>query len=296
MSKRLAFFGHVNIDVVLVTPDLHRQGSSEVTAVREEFGGTAGNFAIVASRIGVSFDLYGAISRSTHARYIEFLKSLGIDTSTLTVSDDTMGPICYIVTNRNDQIYYMHQGPMGSWSPTVSDLRRTDYDRVHFSTGPLDRYSVMASDISAQITFDPGQEINYRYSKVDIEAMISRSRILILNEYEMSLMTKILGRSESDIADACESVIVTQGQNGATLYTGGEIIHADSIPAASVKDTVGAGDSFRAGLYFGLQNGYDMADSVTFGQISASRSIETGIRDFDFDAGRMIAEFDRIRK
>ena len=80
MSKRLAFFGHVNIDVVLVTPDLHRQGSSEVTAVREEFGGTAGNFAIVASRIGVSFDLYGAISRSTHARYIEFLKSLGIDT------------------------------------------------------------------------------------------------------------------------------------------------------------------------------------------------------------------------
>jgi hypothetical protein len=39
-----------------------------------------------------------------------------------------------------------------------------------------------------------------------------------------------------------------------------------------------------------------MADSVTFGQISASRSIETGIRDFDFDAGRMIVEFEKTGK
>jgi sugar/nucleoside kinase (ribokinase family) len=296
MNRRLAFFGHVNIDIILVTPEIHSHGSSEVTAVREQWGGTAGNFAIVASRLGVSFDIYGAVSRSTHGRYLDYLQSLGIDLSTLNISDDTVGPVCYVITNRSDQLYYMHQGPMGNWKPSVSDLKKTDYDVVHFSTGPLDRYATIAKNVNSSITFDPGQEINYRYSRDDIESMLELSRIMILNDYEMSLMTKILGKTQDEVIGSCKSVIVTEGKRGVTIYDNGEIMHVNSIPVEYVKDTVGAGDSFRAGLYFGLQRNYNLFDSVMFGQISASRSIATGIMDFDLNADKMLAEFEKNAK
>ena len=56
----------------------------------------------------------------------------------------------------------------------------------------------------------------------------------------------------SDVARIC----VTLGADGAILWERGKVIHAPAPPTV-VKDTVGAGDAFMAGVIVGLTHGMD---------------------------------------
>ncbi|WP_175266650.1 PfkB family carbohydrate kinase [Acidiplasma cupricumulans] len=60
----------------------------------------------------------------------------------------------------------------------------------------------------------------------------------------------------------------------------------DAYLTKDIHDTVGAGDSFRAGFYFGLYNNFNIEDSVKLGNIVASYAIRKPI--IDFSVKRMI--------
>lgn len=77
--------------------------------------------------------------------------------------------------------------------------------------------------------------------------------------------TPHLPRSAEAVAEACEAIAertsasricVTRAAEGAALWEDGKLICAPA-PAVVVKDTVGAGDAFMAGLMVGLTRGTD---------------------------------------
>lgn len=280
-SSFLAFFGHVNIDVSIRVPVLPRVGSVNATKVSENFGGTAGNFAIVAQKLGLDFDLYSAVSEKTHAGYLKYLTSIGINIRHIDRQNESYGPVCYISSDGNEQVAYVYQGPMEAWAPASNYPIDAEYRWVHLSTGPPEEYMKLF-DVTgkSRITFDPGQEVHYRYNRAASTAFIDKADMFTGNEAEFQKLKEITGYSDRDMIDRIGTIIVTKGQSGVSVFTSGDKMEFAVLPTSRVYDTIGAGDAFRSGLYLGLSKGMGIEDSILSGIVVSSCAIESPLTDF----------------
>ncbi len=75
---------------------------------------------------------------------------------------------------------------------------------------------------------------------------------------EPPLDAEAVGRAAAVLAQATDTprICVTRAENGAALWDNGTLVTAPA-PNVVVRDTVGAGDSFMAGLMIGLTRGDD---------------------------------------
>ena len=294
MDKFLSFFGHVNIDVKIKVENVDIPGSQKAETVEELFGGTAGNFAMIAGKIDVPFDLYSAVSPTTHSRYLKYLEDNGIDTSNIHMEDES-GPICYIITDRDKQRAFMHQGPMETWKASEGfDGRR--YQFINLGTGPSAEYMKIAGNSRKEsVVFDPGQELSYNYDDESTNFMVKKSSLIMLNEDEFSTMRERLEKYGGTPDSVSEKFIVTQGSKGVEFHRSGELIKFNILKARTIYDTVGAGDAFRAGLYFGLHNNFEIEDSIIFGIIVSSAAIQKPIPEFSMNADQLMDKYEKNR-
>lgn len=291
MEKFLAFFGHINIDVKIRVKDVKIPGSQSAENVEELFGGTAGNFAMVAAKIKVPFDLYSSVSSQTHVRYLEHLRSLGINTSGIEIKDQESGPVCYIITDGENQRAFMHQGPIENWKASDGFSSR-NYRYINLGTGPTHEYMKIAGESERKkIVFDPGQELSYRYDHESTRFMVRHSDMAIVNSDEFQILKKRLEKFGESPENILENIIVTKGSEGSEIHRNNEIIKIRSLEVPEVHDTVGAGDAFRAGLYFGLYNHHDLLDSVIFGTITAAEAIRKPITEFSMTSDQLMESF-----
>ncbi|MCL4334743.1 MAG: carbohydrate kinase family protein [Candidatus Thermoplasmatota archaeon] len=276
--KFLAYFGHMNIDITIGVGRIVTEGTTMASTIRRQFGGTLGNFSIIASKLGLNFHPYTVVSSRSHAAFINYLKSLGTDVSTIETVDTGEGPECYIISDRKEQAAYILQGPMDSWNPSPAILKDT-YEYMHFSTGPPIPYMGIASSSRSKITFDPSQEITYKYSPELVKAFTRKCNIIMGNRKEIGIILSILGTSleKRNTFD----VIMTEGATGATGYIGGRKYFVSSVKAEKIYDTVGAGDSFRAGFYTALYRNLSMVDAIISGNIVSSLAISQPITQFN---------------
>ena len=296
MEKFLAFFGHVNIDVKIRVTDVNIPGSQNAENVEELFGGTAGNFAMVAAKLKVPFDLYSSVSSRTHGRYLDHLRSMGVDTSHIDVEDDTSGPVCYIITDGENQRAFMHQGPIESWKASVG-FNGGDYQHINLGTGLPNEYMKIAGETERKkIVFDPGQELSYRYGDESTMFMVKHSNMLIVNSDEFQILKKRLQKFRESPESILENFIVTKGSEGSEVHRNNEITKVRSLEVPEIHDTVGAGDAFRAGLYFGLYNNYDLTDAVIFGTITAAEAIRKPITEFSMTDDQIRECFEENRE
>ncbi len=90
--------------------------------------------------------------------------------------------------------------------------------------------------------------------------------IVFANEEEAKSFTgKEPEEALHEIAEYCELAIVKVGKDGSMIKRGDEVVRVGTIKANAL-DTTGAGDSYAAGFFYGLTNGYDLE---TCGKIAA---------------------------
>lgn len=233
-----------------------------MVSVRETVGGTAGNFAIAASRIGLRATVYSSCSSSVLGGRLK--EKVGGDCVELRVdASDGEWPVCTIASDGKKQVAYIYQGGMANWAPRYSEGGGEAY--LHFTTGPPPaEYLKIARNWSGKaIIFDPSQEISYGYDRDTVREFLGLSTFVLVNRAELAHMVRISGMSEDEISREVTSVIVTEGDRGATILSDGRREHIGAFPVERPFDTVGAGDAFRAGFHLGLQRG---------GQASSPRS------------------------
>lgn len=292
----LAFFGHVVMDVTMHVNFLPTHGSVGINNMEDNYGGTAGNFAMVASSIGVPFDLFSSVSRRTHADYLSFLAGKGIDLSHVYIDEEKMGPIGYAVTTAEDQIYYFYQGPMEDSLYDKVKQTTLDYRYIHFATGlPSDYLRFAEHGINSRIVFDPGQELAYRYDRDQLSKFLDMAHLTILNESEEELAASMLGIDASGLSARCRNLIVTRGKEGSEYMSDGETLRFGALNLGTPHSTIGAGDTFRAGLYFALYKGMAMEDAIIMGTITAGLAIQKPIRDFSADQEKLMALYNEYR-
>jgi fructokinase len=119
-------------------------------------------------------------------------------------------------------------------------------------------------------------DVNLRapwWSKPAILRLIDDADHVKLNEDELALLDPE-GSADHDAArlsaslgefahrHRLTSLILTRGARGALLWSGGEVFAVDPAPAATVVDTVGAGDGFAAALLLGLSRSWPIRASL----------------------------------
>ncbi len=289
MKNFLAIFGHVAIDVTMNVDFFPAKGSVAINKLKESFGGTAGNLAMIGARLGFPFHLFSAVSGKSHDKYIKFLSEIGADTSHLFVDSEDLGPIGYAASNGEDQIYYFYQGPMNGPLESRISLDPEGYQYVHFGTGlPNDYISISRKCTGSRIVFDPGQEINYRYDSETLGKMLQLSYLTILNESESAKAEDILGIGNGELYHHCRELIVTRGDKGSTYFHDRKSQH---FPAKEVKnpyETIGAGDAFRAGMYFALWRNLGMEKAIELGSIVSAEAISGPFQDFRKTGDQML--------
>ena len=121
----------------------------------------------------------------------------------------------------------------------------------------------IAHRVDTKVFFDPGP-LHHVISNEILRKVILNSNIMTLNDFEAYAIT-----GASNLEDAAKKlldmgpkiVVIKMGAKGALLAYD-DIL--EKIPTLSVKvvDTSGAGDSFNAGLLFGLINGLSPREAV----------------------------------
>jgi len=276
----LTVYGHVSIDQILSLKEFPQVNTSvDILSKRRHLGGTGANIATIAAALGTPTAISSCVGEDFPAKYWEFMESHGLIMEELVTLEEQETSTALIINNKDhDQITYFFQGPLGSADPEKAMTTMASRSKhVHFSTGNPHYYLKAMAAVEkegAVIAFDPAQEVHRIWDENTFSAAAGHADILFSNEHEMSSMLDYLG--VVDIRDVpVETLIITRGSRGSMLIINGKIHEVPPTKAATVVDTTGAGDSFRAGFYAGLYHGHDLFDSAALASAAASFAVES---------------------
>ena len=98
--------------------------------------------------------------------------------------------------------------------------------------------------------------------------------IVFANEEEAKSFTgKEPVEALNEISEMCELAIVKVGKDGSMIKRGNEVVHVGIIPAKAL-DTTGAGDSYAAGFFYGLTNGYSLENCGKIAALISGKVVE----------------------
>jgi adenosine kinase len=111
-------------------------------------------------------------------------------------------------------------------------------------------------EMGVPFIFDPGQAMPL-FNGEEFRAFIERATYVTVNDYESQVLAERTGWSPQEIAKKVSAYIVTRGGEGSRWYTREGEFDIPCAPAEAVVDPTGCGDSYRAGLIYGLMNDLD---------------------------------------
>ncbi|HXV06706.1 MAG TPA: carbohydrate kinase family protein [Burkholderiales bacterium] len=229
-----------------------------VPDMRREFGGCAGNIAYNLRMLGGSPLIMATVGEDFQP-YAYRLERLGLAQTHVRQVKDSYTAQAFITTDLDDnQLTAFHPGAMNfSHQNKVSDARDVSLGIV----APDGREGMLNharefSEAGIAFIFDPGQGLPM-FSGDELLVMVRQSTCVAVNGYEGRLLQERIGMPLEKLAGEVKALVVTQGAEGSTVYTGGQILRIPSVPPARVVDPTGCGDAYRAGLLYGMAQGYD---------------------------------------
>jgi adenosine kinase len=229
-----------------------------VPDMRREFGGCAGNIAYNLRLLGGSPLIMATVGQD-HAPYSYRLQQLGLAQTHVRQVPDAYTAQAFITTDLDDnQITAFHPGAMSfSHLNSVRDARDVSLAIV----APDGREGMLqhARDLAEAgipFVFDPGQGMPM-FSGEELLTFVAQAAYVTVNDYEGRLLQERTGRSLEQLAAMVKALVVTQGGEGSTIYTGGAALHIPPVEAERIVDPTGCGDAYRAGLLYGLAHQLD---------------------------------------
>jgi adenosine kinase len=269
MPPRTLICGSLAIDTITVFPDRFARHilpeqthvlsvSFQITEMRREWGGCAGNIAYNLKGLGGDPVVMATVGDDGGA-YVERLSSFGIATDAVRTVTGTFTAQAYIITDLDDnQITAFHPGAMNQAHMNhVSDV-----DRIALGIVAPDGRDGMAAHVrefaAARIpfVFDPGQGLPL-FSGPELIEMIDCADYVAVNDYEARMLAERTGLSEKEIAARVDAMIVTLGADGSRIHAGGTVFEIPTLTPTKLVDPTGCGDAYRAGLLYGIGQGWD---------------------------------------
>ena len=255
-----------------------------VNGLVERPGGTAGNIAYALSLLGERPTFQATIGHD-YQRYFEWLERNGVSREGIRIVNGEPTASAYITTDLADnQITAFNPGAMAH--PSGFSLESLAEDAIAIvAAGNLEDMRVYSQAYQARgipYIFDPGQSLPAWVPDV-LRACMAGARLVIVNDYEMGLISRMTGLDPRGLLEATEAVIVTKGEDGSTVYTRDDERPVPAVRPDRVTDPTGAGDAYRGGLIKGLVTGKGLEEAALMGSVCASFAVEVqGTQEYRF--------------
>ena len=229
-----------------------------VPEMRREFGGTAGNIAynlqllegkpLIMATVGEDF-----------ASYAKRLNESNLSTVHIKQIANSFTAQAFITTDLDDnQITAFHPGAMvESHQNSVNDAK--DVTLAIIAPDGRDgmfQHAKECFDAGIPFLFDPGQGLPM-FNGEELLHFIEMASYLAVNDYESQIIQDKTGLSLEQLAAKVKALIVTLGGQGSHIYADGQRYEIACVKADKIVDPTGCGDAYRAGLLYGMAQGWD---------------------------------------
>jgi adenosine kinase len=228
-----------------------------VPEMRREFGGCAGTIAYNLMLLGGDATIMATVGDDADP-YFDRLDRLGLSRAHVRRVPGSFTAQAFITTDLDDnQITAFHPGAM-----SFSHLNKVERAGAKLGIVAPDGREGMqqhARDFAAAgvpFIFDPGQGLPM-FSGDELLDFMRLADYACFNDYEAKLLCDRTGRSLEQLAGEVEALVVTRGGSGSEIYAGGERHVIPCVEADALVDPTGCGDAYRAGLLYGIANGFD---------------------------------------
>ena len=240
-------------------------------------GGTAPNIAYTLALLGIRARLFAAVGEDFE-EYRTWLESHGVDTTWARVIPGVFTASFFANTDRsNAQISSFYPGAMAFASQlSLYDLDSDKPDLVMISPndpGAMIQYVDECRDMHIPYLYDPSQQI-VRLDGREIRRGIESAHALFVNDYEFALIQKMTGMSPEDMLQFMSFLVVTRGDQGATINSREQEIDIQTVPPVKIADPTGVGDAFRGGFLTAYCYGLDLKTCGQMGALAATFCLE----------------------
>ncbi len=229
-----------------------------VPEMRREFGGTAGNIAynlqllqgkpLIMATVGEDF-----------ANYTKWLNSNDLSTSHIKLIDGSFTAQAFITTDIDDnQITAFHPGAMvESHQNSVNDAANISLAIIApDGRDGMFQHAKQCFEAGIPFMFDPGQGLPM-FNGEELLHFIEMASYLAVNDYEAQILQDKTGLTLEQLASKVKALIVTLGGSGSHIYADGQRFEVPCVKADKIVDPTGCGDAYRAGLLYGIAQGWD---------------------------------------
>ena len=257
--------GNLNYDIIMLMerfPEFH-----EKVNAKEAFfglGGAAANTISWLATFGLKTGYIGAVGRDEIGEaHLAYFKKLGVDTGGIKVVDVPSGVAVAMIRGEDKRIVKY---------PGANRMKEVDFNylsttrHVHLSSNPPETIVEVVNFAS-----DNGITVSLDIGEAELPPEIERKvDYLMMNEDEYR---RKFGSLDLSLSEA-RNLVVTLNGGGALVRDEYGNVHEVRGLSAKVVDSTGAGDSFDAGVIYGVLNGWSLEEAASLGMVLAYLTVQ----------------------
>jgi 6-phosphofructokinase 2 len=265
------------LDLTYIVDDFREDDTTRARSMYRAPGGKGVNVSRVAQRLGHPTIALGFIAGGTGLEVMEMLEAEGVNTwfTPLSAGQTRTNPILQTADGRHIRVSGI--GPTANaravqslWD-SVFALRPPYWLVVSGSRlegVPSDFYTKLISEANRQgirvVVDADGKDLQDGVRAGAALIKPNRHELERLAGQKLETLPDVIAASHAALEAGVQIVAVSLGREGALLVTPTETIHAVP-PEVHVQSTIGAGDSFLAGLCAKLAEGQTPLEALRFG-------------------------------
>jgi sugar/nucleoside kinase (ribokinase family) len=275
--QRICVLGNAGIETKAFV-DMFPQKNCEAIMKRTciNVGGSGAHVASALSALGLKVNLITQVGKDQNGdRVLSELRSLGVDLSYVFVSDSPTTLLYSIFDKNSNRIFFI--SPTKFDEKTMLQKLSNAFQNSHLMivcpTTPF--ISLKAAEVgkdAGKLLVIAPQAAFVEMPQKWIGKFFGLADIIFLNEGELCHYTKITDFQvalKHPLFRDSEIIIVTKGEKGCTVVSGGKVIN-EQARRVRVVEPSGAGDEFLAGFLWSLIQDHDLRRAARAGCLAGS--------------------------
>lgn len=245
--------------------------------LQDAYGGVGANIAYSLALLGDEPILLGSAGKDAVV-YLEKLAHDGVNIQHVHESDLPTASFNVMTDADQNQVGGFYPGAMfDSASLSLAPWKGSGAIVVVAPHDPIAMKRQVAECVKwgLRLCYDIGQQVSNLPGN-EMVAGVEAAEILILNDYELAVLSKKTGLSIEHIKRTVPIVVTTLGKKG-SIIEGKKVPKPIKIGVAhpvQVADPTGAGDAFRAGFLYGYSRDWPLEACAQLGAICGTYAIE----------------------
>lgn len=249
-----------------------------LTELKDAYGGVGANIAYSMALLGDEPILLGSVGKDA-VLYMEKLAKDGVIIKHVFESELPTASFNVITDADQNQVGGFYPGAMFDSDGLSFETWKNDSPIVVVAPHDpkaMKRQVEEAKKWGLRLMYDIGQQVS-NLPGDEMTDGLKAAEILVLNDYELTVLSKKTGMSIADIKKMVPIVVTTLGKKG-SIIEGANVPKAIEVGVATAKqiaDPTGAGDAFRAGFLYGYARDWPLKACAQLGAVLGAYAIET---------------------